>query len=154
MPTPPPPPPAGTRITVLERRVPFHETDAMGIVHHANYLHWFEEARVLWLEQHDQPYTRYIEADIHLAVTRVELEYHRSARFDDRVEVATWVEVIRGASLRMGYRVTRRGEPEEVLVTGATEHAAVDGQGRVRRLPKERRLNMQAKLGMRPEPGA
>lgn len=117
----------------------------MGIVHHANYLRWFEEARVLWLEEHDQPYAAYIEMDLHFAVTGVEVDYLRSARFDDRVRVATWVEAIRGASLRMAYRITRE---DELLVTGATEHAAVDSQGRVRRIPNERRLNMKQKLGV------
>jgi acyl-CoA thioester hydrolase len=115
----------------------------MGIVHHANYLRYCEEARVLWLEENDEPYTWYMANGLHFAVTRVELDYHASARFDDRLEIATWVEAIRGASLRMGYRTTRG---DEVLVTGATEHAAVDGEGRVRRIPKERRISMQEKL--------
>jgi acyl-CoA thioester hydrolase len=115
----------------------------MGIVHHANYLKYFEQARVCWLEEHDQPYTKYIEQKLHFAVTHVELDYRRSARFDDRLEVTTWIEKIRGASLRMAYRIECGGE---LLVTGATEHAAVDDEGRVRRIPKERRLNMKAKL--------
>ena len=123
----------------------FHETDAMGIVHHANYLRFFEEARVLWLEEHDQPYAAYLAMDLHFAVTGVEVEYLRSARFDDRLRVTTWVEAIRGASLRMAYRITRG---DELLVTGATEHAAVDGQGRVRRIPNERRLHMKRQLGL------
>ena len=145
MPSVPPPPPDGTCESTVVRRVPFHETDAMGIVHHANYLRYCEEARVHWLEEHDRPYTWYVENDLHFAVTRVELDYHASARFDDRLEIRTWVEAIRGASLRMGYRIAREGT---VLVTGATEHAAVDGEGRVRRIPKERRLSMQEKLAL------
>ncbi len=143
MPSIPPPPPAGTCQTTIVRRVPFHETDAMGVVHHANYLRYCEEARVQWLEENDQPYLWYVEHDLHFAVTRVELDYHASARFYDRLEIKTWVEAIRGASLRMGYRIARG---DEILVTGATEHAAVNGEGRVRRIPKERRLNMKAKL--------
>jgi acyl-CoA thioester hydrolase len=131
--------------STLHHRVAFHETDAMGIVHHANYLRYFEQSRVLWLEEHDRPYTDYMEMGLHFAVTRVELDYKQSARFDDRLEVETWVEKIRGASLRLGYRITRDGE---LLVVGATEHAAIDDQGRVRRIPKERRENMAAKLGI------
>ena len=81
----------------------------------------------------------------HQAVTEVDVRYHQSASFDDRLEITTWVEAIRGASLRMGYRITCN---DVVLVTGATEHAAIDGEGRPRRIPKERRLNMKAKLGI------
>ena len=117
----------------------------MGVVHHANYLHYFEQARIVWLEEHDRPYTDYVAMGLHFAVTRVEANYRRSARFDDRLEVKTWVEKIRGASLRMGYELTCDGE---VLVTGATEHAAVDTEGRVRRIPNDRRLNMKSKLGL------
>ncbi len=131
----------------LLHRVAFHETDAMGIVHHANYLRYFEEARVLWLEEHDQPYTAYIDRDLHFAVTRVEVDYHKSARFDDRIEVTTWLEQVRGASLRMAYRVTRS---DELLITGATEHAAVDTEGRLRRIPKDRRTSMKAKMESNP----
>ena len=127
----------------IVRRVAFHETDAMGVVYHANYLRHFEEARVVWLEEHDQPYTAYIDRDLHFAVTRVEIGYHKSARFDDRIEVETWLERLRGASLRMAYRITRG---DELLVSGATEHAAVDSEGRLRRIPKDRRANMKTKL--------
>ncbi len=131
----------------LLHRVAFHETDAMGIVHHANYLRYFEEARVLWLEEHDQPYTAYIDRDLHFAVTRVEVDYHKSASFDDRIEVTTWLEQVRGASLRMAYRITRS---DELLITGATEHAAVDTEGRLRRIPKDRRTSMKAKMQSSP----
>lgn len=108
----------------------------MGIVHHANYLRFCENARVAWLETHDQPYTAWLAADLHFAVTRVELDYHRPARFDDRIRITTWLEWVRGASLAMGYAIERDGE---LLVSGRTEHASVDGTGRVRRLPREAR---------------
>jgi acyl-CoA thioesterase FadM len=51
---------------------------------------------------------------------------------------------VRFASLRMGY-VLRVGE--DVIATGVTEHAAVDTNGRVRRLPKERREALLALVG-------
>jgi acyl-CoA thioester hydrolase len=130
-------------VSTVVHRVGFYETDAMSIVHHSNYLRFCEEARVVWLEEHDQPYAAYMAAGVHFAVTRVELDYHRSARFDDRLEVTTWLQKVRGASLRMAYRISCDGV---VLVTGATEHAAVDDQGRVRRIPRERRQNLQEKV--------
>lgn len=127
----------------ITRRVAFHETDAMGVVYHANFLRYFEEARVVWLEEHDEPYTAYMDRDLHFATTRVEIDYHKSAHFDERIEVETWLEKLRGASLRMAYRITRG---DEVLVSGVTEHAAVDTEGRLRRIPKDRRANMKTKL--------
>jgi acyl-CoA thioester hydrolase len=115
--------------------VPFYETDAMGVVHHANYVRYLELARIVWLDEHDVPYARVVEQGVHYATTRVELSYHRATRFDDVVEIITWLDWVRGASLRMAYVLRCR---EEVVATGATEHAAVDLGGRLRRLPRER----------------
>ena len=125
-------------------RVAFYETDAMGIVHHANYLRFFEQARVLWLEEHHRPYTEYVADDLHFAVTHADLDYQQAGRFDDRLEIVTWMEWVRGASLRMAYRIEREGA---VLVTGATEHAAVNGEGRVRRIPKPQREDLARLVG-------
>lgn len=113
----------------------------MGVMHHANYLRLFENARVVWLDEHDVSYTRYVELDLHFAVTHVEANYHLSAFFDDRLRVTTWVDWARGASLRMAYRIERG---EELVASGATEHAAVNTEGRVRRIPKENRARLQA----------
>jgi len=149
--SPAPAPADDSLVSTIQHRVGFHETDAMGIVHHSNYLRFCEQARVQWLEEHDRPYTYYIEVGLHFAVTRVELDYHRSAKFDDRLQVSTWLEVVRGASLRMSYRISCA---DVVLVTGATEHAAVDDEGRVRRIPKERRESLRERLAVAEGPGA
>ena len=128
-------PPGATTITT-RHRVGFYETDAMGIVHHSNYLRFFENARVVWLETHDKSYPEWIEMDVHFAVTHAELDYRQSARFDDILEVTTWLEWVRGASLAMAYSIVCRSD---LLVTGRTEHASINGEGRVRRIPKEDR---------------
>jgi acyl-CoA thioesterase FadM len=66
----------------------------------------------------------------------------RPARFDDRLEVTTWLEWVRGASLAMGYAITCRGT---MLVRGRTEHASVDDAGKVRRIPREDRERLGRK---------
>lgn len=130
----------GAAATTVDHRVGFYETDAMGIVHHANYLHFFERARVQWLDDHDQPYSAYVAQGIHFATTRVEIHYAGSTRFDDTLQVTTWLDWVRGASLAMGYGIEVGGETR---VTGRTEHAAVDLDGRVRRIPRDRRENLR-----------
>ena len=121
-------------------RVAFFDTDAMGIVHHANYVRYFELARVQWMDEHDRPYRDYVAEDRHFATTRVEVQYARSAGFDDAIEIECWLDWVRGASLRMEYAIWRE---DERLVTGATEHAMVDASGRPVRIPRERRTNLQ-----------
>ena len=133
--------PAGAAATTLRHRVAFYETDAMGVVHHSNYVRYLELARVRWMDEHHKPYTEYVSADLHFAVTRVEIDYHRPARFDDEVAATVWLEWLRGASLRMAYELTG---PDGVLVTAATEHAVVDAEGRVRRIPRPDRVAMTA----------
>jgi acyl-CoA thioester hydrolase len=113
----------------------------MGIVHHANYLKFCENARVVWLETHDKAYTEWMSMGLHFAVTRVELDYRRATRFDEILEVTTWLEWARGASLAMAYRIECDAE---LVLTGRTEHASVNDEGRVRRIPKEDRARLQA----------
>lgn len=133
--------PVGAVTSTVTVRVPFFDTDAMGIVHHANYVRYLELARVRLLEEHQRPYTEWLERGLHFAVTKVDVDYHRAARFDDAIEVSAWVCWVRGASLGIGYALVADGE---TLVTGITEHAMVDDGGRPRRIPKELRQEMAA----------
>jgi acyl-CoA thioester hydrolase len=133
------PVPGNATATWIEHRVAFYETDAMGVVHHSNYLRFFEEARAHWLEEHDLPYSHYMDSGIHLAVTRSEVDHHRGARFDDRLSIATWLDWIRGASMRMAYSAAHAGE---LVASGSTEHAAIGPDGGVRRIPREARARL------------
>jgi acyl-CoA thioester hydrolase len=127
--------------STLTVRVPFFDTDAMGIVHHANYVRYLELARVRLLEEHQRPYTEWLARGLHFAVTRVAVDYHRAARFDDRIDVTAWLRWVRGASLAIGYLLEADGE---TLVSGTTEHAMVDDDGRLRRIPADLRKEMAA----------
>ncbi len=112
----------------------------MGVVHHANYVRYFELSRVQWLADHDRPYREYVEQGIHFAVTRVEVDYQQPARFDDELHLTAWLAWVRHASLGLAYEITR---DDLTLVVGATEHAAIDAaSGRPRRMPRERRAQM------------
>ena len=132
----------------LKHRVAFFETDAMGIVHHSNYVRYFELARIVWMDEHDRPYRDYVDEDLHFATTKVEVRYQRPARFDDVIEIRCWVERVRGASLRIAYAITR---DDEAVASGVTEHGMVDGTGRPRRIPADRREVLASRVG---SPGA
>lgn len=135
MPRPRVAPPEGARVSSVRHRVPFYETDAMGIVHHANHVRWLELARVVWMDEHDRPYRLYLAEGTHFATTRVEVDYLGAARFDDEVEIETWLAAVGRVSLRMDYRVRCRGLPVAAASTG---HAFVDDAGRPKRLARER----------------
>ena len=131
--------PEGATTITAQHRVGFFETDGMGIVHHSNYLRFCENARVVWLETHDKSYPDWIAMGLHFAVTHAQLDYKQPARFDDILEVTTWLEWVRGASLAMAYRIECDGV---LLVTGRTEHASINDEGRVRRISKEDRQRL------------
>ena len=105
-------------------------------------MRYFELSRVQWLAEHDRPYREYVEEGIHFAVTHVSLDYHQPARFDDELRVTAWIAWVRHASLGIAYRIVRG---DTTLVSGETEHAAVDAEtGRPKRMPRERRASMLA----------
>ncbi len=135
-------PPPGVPVTRHLHRIPFYETDAMGLVHHANYVRFLELARIRWMDEHHRPYREYVAEGLHFATTRVELDYLRGLRFDDEVEIAVWLAWVRGASLRMEYAL--RTPAAGVVARGVTEHAMVDLSGRVRRIPEAQRRGMAA----------
>src|SRR5208283_3360713 len=115
-------------------RVRFCETDLMGIVHHAQYLTYFEAGRVEWLRRRGITYALWTAKDIHLPVVEATLRYRAPARFDDVLTVETRLTDLRRASVRYEYCV-RRGD--DVLAEGMTRLACVDGSHVLRRIPAD-----------------
>ena len=113
-------------------RVRFAETDAMGVLHHAAYVPYLEEARVEHLRTRGRPYQEIRAEGFDLAVLELVVQYRRAARFDDVVEVRTRVSSFRGASLQIDYLLT---VDDEVCALAATVHGVVDRDGRATRAP-------------------
>jgi acyl-CoA thioester hydrolase len=129
-------PPPGAVTSAIDYRVPFYDTDAMRIVHHANFVRYLELARLRFLEEHLQPYSAFVAQGLHFAVTRCEVDFLSPARFDDALVIRCWLTWARGASLGIAYRVERDGA---LLAGAATEHAMVDDAGRPMRIPTAQR---------------
>ena len=113
-------------------RVRFAETDAMGVLHHAAYVPYLEEARVEHLRTRGRPYQEIRAEGFDLAVLELVVQYRRAARFDDVVQVHTRVSSFRGASLQIDYLLT---VDDEVCALAATVHGVVDRDGRATRAP-------------------
>jgi acyl-CoA thioester hydrolase len=104
-------------------RVRFAETDAQGIAHNANYLIWFELARVAYLEEYTGGYPALRAQGIESLVLESHVRYRKPAQFDDRLSIHARVAEVRGARFRFEYEVEREGE---VIAEGWTSHACVD----------------------------
>lgn len=139
--------PDGAVTSAIEYRVPFYDTDAMAIVHHANYVRYLELARVRFLQEHDEPYSHYVKQGYHVVVTRVDVALKRPTRFDELLRVTCWLERVRNATLAFGYQIHNAGQ---LTLTGGTEHGVVNLEGRPVRMPEARRDRLQKLLGVKP----
>ena len=73
--------------TTQEIKVRYYETDQMGIVHHSNYLKFFEFARIEWLEKLNIPYHEIEKNKIILPVVKCELKFLKPLVFGDTFKV-------------------------------------------------------------------
>ncbi len=107
-------------------RVRYAETDAQGVVYHANYLVFMEVGRGALARERGLPYSQLEARGVNLLVARAELKYKASARYDDPLVVSTRVREVRGKFVTFEYRIEHE-ESGRLLVTGETTHVCVDG---------------------------
>ena len=113
-------------------RVRFVETDAMGIVHHSNYLAYFEETRVAYLSHIGHPFTEWREAGLESPVLESFVQYRQPCRFDDVLTIHLSLAAATRATFQMAYLAT---VDDEVRTTGVTVHGCSTLEGRPTRLP-------------------
>lgn len=119
-----------------EIRVRYVETDKMGIVHHSNYLIWFELGRSDFCRARGFSYKEMEENDDALMiVAECYCRYKAAAFYEDVLTVRTKIEEIRSRSLRFIYEVVRQSDAV-VIAEGETLHLVTDGRKKVRTLPK------------------
>jgi acyl-CoA thioester hydrolase len=117
-------------------RVRYAETDAMGVVYHANYLVWFEVGRGDYFRALGQDYGEWEHEGYLLPVSEAHARYLASARYGDEITVRTQLEKVRSRSVTLAYEVTK-AESGQRLAIGWTKHLCTDQTGRARRLPDE-----------------
>jgi acyl-CoA thioester hydrolase len=116
--------------------VRYAETDAMGVVHHANYLVWFEEARSAFLRAKGASYSAFEADGMSLAVSEAQVRYLAPARYDRLVTVQCRVDKIQSRKMHFSYTVIDV-ESGQVLVTGTTQHVCITSDGKVTRIPEK-----------------
>jgi acyl-CoA thioester hydrolase len=98
-------------------RVYFQDTDAGGIVYHANYLGFAERARSEALRDLGVPHAELVARfGLIFVVRRAKLDYLRPARLDDELMVATEGVANAGASITLRQTFLRAGETEPLAV--------------------------------------
>jgi acyl-CoA thioester hydrolase len=119
-------------------RVRFVETDAMGIVHHSNYLAYFEETRVAYLRAIGHPFTEWREAGLESPVLESFVQYRQPLQFDDEMSVHLRLADVTRATFQMAYLITVDDDAgvARPRATGVTVHGCVTTSGRPTRLPE------------------
>jgi acyl-CoA thioester hydrolase len=118
-------------------RVRYAETDRMGLLHHANYLVYFEEGRTELLRQAGLAYKDLEDQGYLLVLTKAEVRYRRPVHYDDRLTLRTLVVRTTAVRIDHRYELFRDGV---LLAEGTTTLACVDRDGRPQALPDVLRL--------------
>ena len=114
-------------------RVRYAETDRMGLLHHANYLVYFEQGRTELLRPLGRSYLQMEEAGFYLVLHKIEVIYRKPARYDDVLTLRTKVSRVTPVRIEHEYELVR---DKELLATGSSTLACVDREGRLQQLPE------------------
>ena len=118
-------------------RVHFYNTDEMGVVHHANYVRWFETGRVEYLRSIGITLTEMIEDGFLFPITEVRAKYLHSAKFDDELELETTALELTKIKMEFSYKISRVGDGQ-ILAKGFTQNVFTDAStGKITRLPRK-----------------
>lgn len=119
-------------------RVIFGDTDALGIVYHANYLRMMDRARAEWFREFSTPpLEMYEDREYMIVVVETHFFHKRPAKFDEMLDIEIWLSQswVRSASIRFEYRIT--GSNGDLCVMGYTRHAFTGRNGALKRPPRD-----------------
>ena len=97
------------KLTPYLRQVHYYETDQMAIVHHSNYIRWFEEARLDFMRQLGCNYCDLEKSGLIIPVVDVSCKYLQSARYDDTLSIHVRLRQFNGVRLVFSYEVRFHG---------------------------------------------
>lgn len=105
----------------------YHESDQMGVIHHANYVKWMEEARHNYLEQLN---IRIVEMEKHgvfMPVLSQKVVYKKAIRYDSTIIIQCKCKKINGIKITFEY-IFEDANNNDIYGTGETEHGFVDSK--------------------------
>ena len=109
-------------------RVEYHHTDQMGIVHHSNYVKFFEVARTEWLRASGLTYAEMERRGVMMPIVDVAVKYRNPALYDELLSVTAFVD--EAPMARMTFRYEVRGEDGRDIASGSTTLGFIDKETR------------------------
>lgn len=124
-------------ITKTRHHVNFYDTDAMAVVHHANYIRWFEIGRVAFLRAAGITLGKLMEDGYVFPITDVSAKYVSPGVFDDVLVIVTKPVALTKVKMAFAYEIRREAD-DELLVTGRTQNVFTSqATGKITRLPEK-----------------
>lgn len=117
-----------------QHRVSYGETDTMGVLYYAEYLHIFERGRNAFIRAFGLSYLDVEKRGMYLPVREAQCRYRSPARYDDLLHLRTIITDWRRASLVFRYEMYNE-DRSLLLAEGFTQHACVDGTGKPMGVP-------------------
>jgi acyl-CoA thioester hydrolase len=105
-------------------RVEYHHTDQMGIVHHSNYIKFFEAARTEWLRAAGLTYAEMERRGVMMPIVDVQIKYRQPAYYDEMLSITTSVRELPMARMTFYYEI--RGEDGREVASGMTTLGFID----------------------------
>jgi acyl-CoA thioester hydrolase len=115
-------------------RVPFFDADPMGVVHHANYLRYFENARIEWFRRRGLTWAIFTGSDLSVAVVESQVFYRSPARFDDLLLLDVTLVELQRLSMKFSYAAHEQSEGR-LIVEATTLHACVGSNMKLKKIP-------------------
>jgi acyl-CoA thioester hydrolase len=116
--------------STVEFYVRYAETDAQGVVHHASYVVWLEEARSHYSRSVGSAYVDFERAGYFASVIGLQVRYRAASRYGDLVRVTCWVEELKSRTVSFGYEVTN-AKDGALCATATTEHICITKEGQI-----------------------
>lgn len=116
--------------------VRYAETDAMGIVHHASYIIYFEEGRTNYARLRGHDYASFERSGFYLTVTEVNARYLKPAVYGQKLTIRCWISEMKSRGLTFEYEVVD-ADTRALHVTGLTKHICITKDGHVASIPAE-----------------
>lgn len=133
-------------ITLAEHRVNFFDTDTMQVVHHSNYIRWFEIGRVEFLRKAGITLNELLADGFSFPIISVEAKYLSPARFDDELIIETTPIALTKAKMEFSYRIYGKADGR-LMVTGTSKNVFTSLEtGRVIRLPEKYQVKLAKAL--------
>ena len=110
---------------LFERNINYYETDKMGVVHHSNYIRFFEEARCQFLKDAGLPYDMLEQKGVMSPVIGVSCKYKQHVTFGDTIQIETYVSSFSGVKFTVKYKVYNKNT-HTLCVEGESNHCFTD----------------------------